>query len=81
MLAIKETARRRNEPGGLSPQGTLEAHAAYEATLGPCACGGRFHVVRDVLDEGCTGCGRPLREASPSAVAGRLIELQPLRLG
>ena len=79
VLAIKETARRRKEPGGLSPDGTREAHAAFEATLEPCPCGGRFHVVHDVLDEACIGCGRILREAPPSVGSVRGVELAPLR--
>lgn len=79
VLAVRETARRRGEPGGLSPGGTLEAHAAYEATLDPCPCGGRFHVVRDVLDEACIGCGRALREARIGAGPGRGIEVGPVR--
>jgi hypothetical protein len=79
VLAVRETARRRNEMGGLSPEGTIEAHEAFEVTVGPCSCGGRFHVVRDVLDEACTGCGRALRDAPPSAQAGRTIDLRPLR--
>jgi len=79
VLAVKETARRRGEPGGLSPQGTREAHATFESTIHPCPCGGRFHVVRDVLDETCTGCGRPLREGAVSAAPSREIEVRPLR--
>jgi hypothetical protein len=79
VLAVKETARRRGEPGGLSPDGTREAHAAYEATLDACPCGGRFHVVRDVLDEACTGCGKPLRSSAPADGASRAIEVPPLR--
>lgn len=79
VLAIRETARRRGEPGGLSPEGTREAHAAFEATLDPCSCGGRFHVVWDVLHEACVGCGQPLREAPPSDGPGRPLEVAPLR--
>ena len=79
VLAIKETARRRSEMGGLSPEGTREAHAAFEATLDPCLCGGRFHVVRDVLDESCVGCGRAFREASTSSDPARAIEVRSLR--
>ncbi len=79
VLAVRETARRRGEPGGLSPEGTREAHGAFEATLDPCPCGGRFHVVRDVLDEPCTGCGRPFREAPPPTAPGRPLEVRPLR--
>jgi hypothetical protein len=79
VLAVKETARRREEPGGLSPQGTQEAHAAFEATLEGCPCGGRFHVVRDVLDEACISCGRPMRDASVAPGPSRGIELRPLR--
>ena len=65
VLAVKETARRRDEWSGLSPQGTREAHAAFEATVDPCPCSGRFHVVLEILDEPCVGCGKPLRSALP----------------
>ena len=61
--AVREAAKRRDEPGGLSPEGTREAHAAYEATLGPCGCGGRFRVAFDLGAEPCLGCGRPLGAA------------------
>jgi ssDNA-binding Zn-finger/Zn-ribbon topoisomerase 1 len=77
--AVRDAARRRSELGGLSPEGTLEAHAAYEATLDPCPCGGRYHVVRDVLDERCPECGTALRGAAPSDGPARTIELRPLR--
>jgi hypothetical protein len=65
VLAVKETARRRDERSGLSLQGTREAHAAFEATVDPCPCGGRFHVALEILDEPCVGCGRSLRSALP----------------
>ena len=61
--AIRETAKRRGEPGGLSAEGTREAHAAYEATLGPCGCGGRFRVAFDLTAVSCPGCGRALGAA------------------
>jgi hypothetical protein len=60
--AVLETSRRRGEPGGLSVEGRREAHAAYEAGLPGCACGGRFHVVTFVSEESCLGCGRPVGE-------------------
>jgi ssDNA-binding Zn-finger/Zn-ribbon topoisomerase 1 len=81
VLAVKETARRRDEMGGLSPEGTRQAHAAFEATLDPCSCGGRFHVVRDVLDEPCVGCGRPFRDAPAGQSPGRAVDVKALRPG
>ena len=59
--AVKETALRRDERSGLSPEGTREAHEAFAATVEPCPCGGRFHVVREIMDEPCLGCGRSLQ--------------------
>ena len=76
---IKEAAKRRGEPGGLSPEGTLEAHAAFAGTLEACACGGRFHVVREILSEPCLGCGRPLTGAPLPEVRSRQIQVAPLR--
>jgi hypothetical protein len=80
VLAIKETACRRREMGGLSSEGTREAHAAFEATVDPCPCGGRFHVVMDVLNEPCLGCGRILKGSEISAGKGRAVVLLPLRV-
>jgi len=77
--AIKEAAKRRGEPGGLSPEGTLEAHAAFAGTVEACACGGRFHVVREILSEPCLGCGRPLTGAPFPEVRSRQIQVAPLR--
>ena len=77
--AIKEASVRRSEPGGLSPEGTKEAHAAYEATLDPCPCGGRFHVVLDLDGEGCVGCGQAMKEALRSPGEARNIDVQSLR--
>jgi hypothetical protein len=78
VLAVRETARRRGEMAGLSPEGTREAHALFEATVPPCPCGGRFHVVRSVVEEPCLGCGARLGgpgDASPR----RPVEVAPLR--
>lgn len=75
--SIVETAKARGEPGGLSEEGTREAHARYEALLGPCACGGRFHVVRTLDAEPCLGCGRPLGTAAGGTP--RSVVLAPLR--
>ena len=77
--AVKETARRREEPGGLSAEGTREAHDAFAATVDPCSCGGRFHVVREIMDEPCLGCGRPLRGATLPEVRRRQFSVAPLR--
>lgn len=79
--AVKETARRRDEMSGLSPEGTREAHAWFATTLDPCPCGGRFHVVREVMDEPCLGCGRPLQGASFPGVRGLQVSVAPLRPG
>ena len=79
VLAIKETARRRDEAGGLSPQGTLEAHAAFEVTIDACACGGRHHVVHEILDEPCLGCGGSLRGVPLPEKSARKIDVPPLR--
>jgi hypothetical protein len=79
VLAIRETARRRGEGSGLSPEGTREAHAAFEATVDPCSCGGRFHVVLDLLDEPCLGCGQALRGALSGQTARHPVEVRPLR--
>jgi hypothetical protein len=75
--AVRETARRRGETGGLSAEGTREAHAAFESSVDPCGCGGRFHVVLTLGQEPCLGCGKPLG-AVPVA-AGRRVEVSPLR--
>jgi hypothetical protein len=64
---------------GLSPEGTREAHAAFAATVDACACGGRFHVVREIMDEPCLGCGRPLRDARFPEVRNLQIQVSPLR--
>jgi hypothetical protein len=77
--AVKETARRRDELSGLSPEGTREAHDAFAATVEPCACGGRFHVVREIMDEPCLGCGRSLQGAPFPAVKSLQISVPPLR--
>jgi hypothetical protein len=77
--AVKETARRRNEPGGLSPEGTREAHAAFEATVPACGCGGRFRVVMDVAAEACTGCGRPFGPDAIGRGKRAVVEVGPLR--
>ncbi len=76
--AVKEAAKRRGEPGGLSPEGTREAHDAFAATVDACACGGRFHVVREIMEEPCLGCGRPLRDAPFPEVRNRQIQVAPL---
>lgn len=77
--AVKEAAKRRGEPGGLSPEGTTEAHAVFAATVDPCSCGGRFHVVREMMREPCLGCGRPLSDAPFPEVRSRQIEVTTLR--
>jgi hypothetical protein len=77
--AVRGTARRRGEPGGLSPEGTREAHAAFEATVAPCVCGGRLRVVMEVQDVPCLGCGRPLRGAPLPEGKGRPVDVPPLR--
>ena len=77
--AIKETAKRRDEPGGLSPEGTREAHAAFETTVPPCGCGGTFRVVMDVAAEVCVGCGRPFGPEAIGAGPRRIEEVHPLR--
>jgi hypothetical protein len=79
VLAVKETARRRNEMGGLSKEGTREAHAAFEATVDPCGCGGRFKVVMKVQDVPCTGCGRLLQDAPLPEGTGKPVDVPPLR--
>lgn len=79
VLAVRETARRRGEPGGLSPEGTLEAHAAFESTVPPCSCGGRFHVVREILEEPCLGCGRSLKGGSTLGFPKGQVDVPPLR--
>ena len=77
--AVKETARRRGELSGLSPEGTREAHEAFAATIDACGCGGRFHVVREIMDEPCLGCGRPLQGARFPDARRTTIEVAPLR--
>ncbi len=79
VLAVRETARRRGERVGLSPEGTREAHAAFEATVDPCACGGRFQVVMDMRDVPCLGCGAALRQASVPVDRSSAVEVGPLR--
>lgn len=79
VAAVKETARRRNEPGGLSAEGTREAHAAFEATVDPCSCGGRLRVVRDVRDQPCRGCGASLKTVPLPPNAARRIDVPSLR--
>jgi hypothetical protein len=78
--AIRETAGRRDEPEGLSPEGTREAHAAYESTLDPCGCGGRYQVVMDMRDVPCLGCGRALRQARLPIDRARPVDVPPLRI-
>jgi hypothetical protein len=77
--AVRETAKRRGEPGGLSPEGTIEAHSAFAETVDACGCGGRFHVVREIMSEPCLGCGRPLGDAPFPEVRSRQIQVAPLR--
>ncbi len=77
--AVKEAAQRRGEWSGLSPDGTREAHEAFAATVGACACGGRFHVVREIMDEPCLGCGRSLQGARFPEVRRTQIQVAPLR--
>lgn len=79
--AVKDAARRREEPGGLSPEGTREAHRAFAGTVDPCPCGGRFHVVGEIMDEPCLGCGRPLRDAPFPQVRNLEVTVAPLRDG
>lgn len=77
--AIRATASIRGEEEGLSEEGTREAHARFAAKLAPCACGGRFTVVRKMEDEPCLGCARPLRGAPwPDPSEGRQVEVPPL---
>ena len=75
--AIRDTARRRGEMGGLSAEGTREAHAVFEARVDACPCGGRFHAVRDLRDEPCLGCGGKLG-AAPGA-PGHPVQVSSLR--
>jgi len=77
--AVKQTAKRRDEMSGLSPEGTLEAHAAFAETLDLCPCGGRFHVVREILDEPCLGCGATLKGAKLPEVRRQQVQVPPLR--
>jgi hypothetical protein len=77
--AVKDAARRRSEPGGLSPEGTREAHEAFAGTVDPCSCGGRFHVVEEVMEEPCLGCGRSLRDAPFPEVRKVQLAVPPLR--
>jgi hypothetical protein len=77
--AVKDAAKRRGETSGLSPEGTREAHDAFASTVDACACGGRFHVVREIMEEPCLGCGRPLRDAAFPDVRNRQIQVVPLR--
>ena len=78
---VRDTARRRGEGSGLSPEGTREAHQAFAATVEACPCGGRFHVVREIMDEPCLGCGRSLKDAPFPEVRHTRIEVAPLRPG
>ena len=77
--AVKDAAKRRGEPGGLSPEGTIEAHSAFARTVDACSCGGRFHVVREIMSEPCLGCGRPLCDAPFPEVRTKQIQVAPLR--
>ena len=77
--AIKETSVRRNEPGGLSPEGTVEAHSVFEETLNPCPCGGHFHVVMDLNVEPCVGCGESMEEALRSPGKAKSVSVESLR--
>ena len=77
--AVKSTARRRDELSGLSPEGTREAHAAFAETIDPCACGGRYRVVREILQESCLGCGASLEKAPFPEVRRQQIQVLPLR--
>ena len=79
--SVKQTARRRDEMSGLSPEGTREAHAAFADTIDPCPCGGRFRVVREIMDETCVGCGAPLRGASSPGVRRQEVQVEALRPG
>jgi hypothetical protein len=79
VMSVKETARRRDEPGGLSAEGTREAHAVFEKTVDPCACGGAFRVVFEMKEVPCLGCGRSLRDAALPVDRGRTVEVPPLR--
>lgn len=79
--AVRETARERGEPGGLSPEGTLLAHDRFARTVDPCPCGGRFHVVREVMEEPCLGCGRSLRNAALPKGRSVSVSVAPLRAG
>ena len=79
VMSVKETARLRGETGGLSPEGTRQAHAAFESTVEPCACGGRFTVVMEVQDVPCLGCGGALREAPLPEGKGSPVDVRPLR--
>jgi hypothetical protein len=76
---VKETARRRDEMSGLSPEGTREAHETFAATVDPCACGGRSHVVREIMEESCLGCGRPLHDAPFPEVRNLQVAVAALR--
>ena len=78
--AIRGTAARRGEPGGLSEEGTREAHGAFEATVDACDCGGRFHVVRDLREESCTACGTSLGKLEFTAPPAEKIDVAPLRM-
>lgn len=77
--AVRETARRRGETEGLSPEGTREAHAAFEATVEPCPCGGRFRVVFDFREAACVGCGAALGGKPLPVVPARPVAVEPLR--
>jgi hypothetical protein len=62
--AIQSVAKRRNEPGGLSEEGTVEAHAIFAESLPLCACGTSYSVVRLMEQEPCLGCGQDLTGTS-----------------
>jgi hypothetical protein len=74
--AVLETAMRRGEAGGLSAEGTREAHAAFEAGLPGCSCGGSLRLVSDPRAEPCGGCGS---KAPPAVPSERVLTLKPLR--
>jgi hypothetical protein len=58
--AIQSVSKARNEPGGLSEEGTVEAHTLFAASLPPCGCGKSYSVVRWMEREPCLGCGQDL---------------------
>lgn len=78
---VKETSARRGEPGGLSPEGTREAHASFESTLDPCGCGGRWRVAFELRDLPCLGCGGSLRGVALPLDRGLTVSVPALRTG